>query len=96
MGDGKFVKGHKRGGRPAKTEEERAAYEYLCEKTQKAARRLVELEDSTEEKIALAAVLGHLKIVVGEFQRTDDGKASLDEHEGWTKAEILELIRSGK
>ena len=89
-----FKPGNKSGGRPVKTPEERAGYAYLSERTVQAAERLFELETSADPRIALGAVTAHLKIVIGDLQR--EAGADGESKEQWTKAEILEVIRSGR
>ena len=56
-------------GRKPKTPDQRAAEDYLRDTTKAAAERLVELEHSSDEKIALGAVSCHLKLSVGEISR---------------------------
>ena len=91
---GSFKPGHKGGGRPKKTDDERVAYDYLVKRTPAAAKRLVELVDSEDEKIALGATLGHLKIVVGDLSRVSDkdGKNLASEFAGLTAEEIIRII----
>jgi hypothetical protein len=60
------------GGRPKKTDDERAAENYLRERSEAAAQRLVELQSSADDKVALGACLGHLKITVGTLERQAD------------------------
>ncbi len=57
------------GGRTPKTDDERAAELFLRDKTLAAAQRLVQLQSSDDEKIALGATLGHLKITIGTLER---------------------------
>ena len=57
------------GGRPPKTDDERAGELYLRERTLSAAKRLVELQSSDDEKIALGATSAHLKITLGTLER---------------------------
>lgn len=82
------------GGRPPKTESERAAEEYLRAHTLGAAKRLVELQRSETEKIALGAVIAHLRIVVGELERVSGPNGErLDAGPPLTNEERRELLR---
>jgi len=66
-----FVKGQVTNpkGRPAKTDEQRAAEDYLREKSHHAAMRLVQLIDSDDEKIAMGSAQAVLKITLGDTVR---------------------------
>ncbi len=90
-----FKPGNKGGGRPAKTDEERAGYAFLSERTVGAAQRLVQLEASDDEKIALAATVAHLKIVIGDLQREagKDGEP-LTPHSALTLEELKAVGRA--
>lgn len=85
-------------GRPRKTDEERAAEAYLRDKTLDAAKRLVQLQSSDDEKIALGAVIAHLRLTVGEVKRDADasGDPVAPAVRQMTRGEMLELVRSGK
>ena len=68
------------GGSAKKTDDERAGELYLRERTAAAAQRLVQLQGSDDEKIALGAVTAHLKITLGTLERQagPDGKAPVN------------------
>ena len=86
-------------GRPPRTREEIEATEFLRTRTLKAARRLVELQGSDAEKLALGAVQTHLKICIGELERVagKDGENVLGiDFRGWTAEQVLDFCRSGK
>ena len=81
------------GGRPAKTDEQRAAEEYLRDKSLFAAQKLVALQDSGDEKIALGAIIAHLKMTIGEVKRSD-GKGGPDPYESLTTDELRAIARA--
>lgn len=56
-------------GRRPRTEEVMLAEEMLWEATPRSVKRLLELVESTDEKIALGAVTTHLKTTVGVLER---------------------------
>lgn len=60
------------GGKRPKTDDQRAAETYLRDRTLAAAQRLVQLQASDDEKIALGAVTAHLKLTIGELERGID------------------------
>jgi hypothetical protein len=68
-------------GRPARKPDERAAEDFLRDRTLAAAQRLVQLQASDDEKVALGAVQCHLKLAIGEISRVAgaDGKTLLVE-----------------
>ncbi len=80
------------GGPAKKTDEQRAAEEYLRDKTLFAAQKLVKLQDSDDEKIALGAIIAHLKMTIGEVKRSD-GKNGPDPYETITTEELKALAR---
>lgn len=64
-------------GRPAKTEDEKLASGYLRAQTLATAQRLVQLRESSDEKIALGACQTILRITLGDTVRApvdEDGK----------------------
>lgn len=58
-------------GRAPKTDAQREAETLLRDADPDAARRLLQLEQSSDEKVALAAVVAHLKFTQGEKMRTE-------------------------
>lgn len=80
------------GGRPPKTDEQRAAEEYLRDKSLFAAQRLVQLQSSDDEKVALGAIIAHLKMTIDKGQRSD-GKSGPDPYETLTTDELKALAR---
>ncbi len=59
----------------------------------------MQLQESDDEKIALGAVVAHLKMAIGELQRvanSDGGNVLGVDFAGWTPEQVLELARSGK
>lgn len=74
-------------GRPAKTDDERAGETYLRDRTESAAKTLVELQGPAHEaKIRLGAVTTHLKITLGVLERQAgaDGESMVNPLAGWT------------
>ncbi len=68
-----FKPGNRGGGRPAKTDDERAGEKYLRERTLAAAQVLVDLQGpENEPKIRLGAATTHLKITLGDLNRLAD------------------------
>lgn len=74
------------------------AEEMLWEATPKSVKRLLELVESTDEKIALGAVTTHLKTTVGVLERKAgvDGSPIEATLMGATLEQILEIVRSKK
>ena len=83
-------------GRPKKTDDERAAESYLRDRTLGAAQRLVQLQASDDEKIALGATLGHLKITLGTLERQagPNGEATSNPYAELTVDELKAIARA--
>lgn len=79
------------GGRPRKSDEERAGEEYLRERTLGAAKRLVALQDSENEKVALGACIAHLKLTL---ERPALPPSRDDEYAPLTTAELKAIARA--
>ena len=83
-------------GRPKKTDEVRKAEEMLAKLAPEAVAVLKELLATGEEKTRTTVALGIVKVTIGELSRiAGPAGEGLDAKEGWTKAEVLELVRSG-
>lgn len=83
------------GGRPVKTDDERAGELYLRERTQAAAERLVQLQQSDDEKIALGATVAHLKITLGTLERQGDAAGnSVNPFSGLTHEELVAIAQA--
>ena len=83
-------------GRPRATDDERAAAKYLRDRTLGAAQRLVQLQASDDEKIALGATLGHLKITLGTLERQagPNGEAPVNPYAAVTVEELKAIARA--
>ncbi len=77
-------------GRPPKTPDQRAAEEFLSDRTLAAAERLVQLQASDDEKVALAACTTHLKVTLGEHIRQEVRDVS--ERSPLVQASVEELV----
>lgn len=82
-------------GPKKRTEEQMQAEEMLWESTPAAVRRLLELERSDDEKIALGATVHHLKTTLGVLQRKagPDGE-TLTPHAALTSDELRAVARA--
>lgn len=85
-------------GRPPKTEAVREAERLLAELSPEAVLKLRELLSCDDLKIQAQVALGIVKATIGELSRVADAQGNPlgVDFTGWTKAEILEVARSGK
>ena len=80
-------------GRKPKTQDQRDAEAFLSERTMAAAQRLVQLQASDDEKVALAACTTHLKVTLGEHIRTETRDVTEDRPlRGLSVADVREAL----
>lgn len=82
------------GGRPKKTAAERDAERYLRARTIGSAKRLVELTKHANKKLALRAIIAHLRITVGNLERIAPGGDPLDPRATMNVDELKALARA--
>lgn len=85
-------------GRPKDSPRLREAKDAMAELSPKSVKKLEQLLDCGDIKIEAMVALGIVKATIGDLSRQagPDGEPIEDRYAGWSKAEILELVRSGR